>query len=91
MRKIPFCSKCAFYGGRVNGIGTCNQGVTPYKSEHIGTSEFWCIKGVYKNCESCKYYDERWSNRCLYCKSNKDEVGQLTEWVLKASTQRGKE
>lgn len=80
MNKLPFCGQCAFYGGRRNGVGVCNFGKT-IEAEHI-KSDFWCIKGKFKNCQTCQHEGE-WSDRCAYCKSNKDDVGELTEWELK--------
>ena len=81
MRDIPYCRECAFYGGRKNGIGTCNYGETPFSAEHI-KSDFWCINGSRKGCQTCLFKPEdKHVGRCLYCKSVHDDVGEWVEWA----------
>ena len=50
MRKLPFCQQCVFYGGP----GVCNEGGKPLTATHIQEG-FWCIKGIMKDCGSCKH------------------------------------
>ena len=50
-------------------------------AEHI-KGDFWCKDGKVKGCQTCKH-DREWADRCTYCKRNKDDVGELTEWEPK--------
>lgn len=81
MKNIPFCRECAFYGGRRGGVGVCNLNGKKYEAEHI-KGDFWCKDGKIKGCQTCKH-DREWADRCAYCKRNKDDVGELTEWEPK--------
>ena len=91
MRKIPFCRECVFYGGRKNGAGICKRKGEPLVAEHI-KSDFWCINGVIKGCESCEYKEgDSGTGRCAYCKNMWNEFGSWSEWEIEeASAKRAK-
>ena len=78
MRKLPFCQQCVFFGG----AGVCNEGEKPLTVTHIQEG-FWCIKGIMKDCGSCKHCGINQYGRCDYCKANRNDFGVYTEWERK--------